>query len=82
MSYKDLVKGDVFLSKILIKDIGTASRKLAKLINSYERDGIKTEKMRTLVYAISKLMDGYYKFQVEHELELLKDEVSKIRGVG
>jgi hypothetical protein len=72
-------RGDI-LGRIFIKDIATATRKLANLINKYEKDKISTDKMRTLVYAISKLMEGYYKFQIEHELELLKDEVSKISG--
>ena len=63
------------MPRLLIKDIATAQRKLAKVIHQYERDEIKTEKFRSLVYGISKYIDGLYKFEVEQKVLELEEKI-------
>jgi hypothetical protein len=61
--------------KVLIKNIGDATRKLSKIIRLYEQDEITTEKFRSLVYGLSKYIEGLYKYDVEQRLDSLDEEV-------
>jgi len=64
------------MPRVLIRDIGTATRKLSKIIHQYEKDEITTEKFRSLVYGISKYIEGLYKHDVERRLDELDEQVN------
>lgn len=65
------------MSKIFIKDIATGTKKLSSLINKYEAGKIETEKFRSLVYGISKLLEFYYKQDVEMKLSELEEKINR-----
>ena len=67
---------------VLIKDISSAKRKLAKYIRQYETDQITTEKFRSLVYGISKYIEAVYKYEIEAELEKIKETLEKESNKG
>lgn len=60
---------------VLVKNIGDARRKLAKVIREYETDKIKTEKYRALIYGYSKFIESIYKEMEQIELQELKQKV-------
>jgi hypothetical protein len=65
------------LPKVLIKNIGDAQRKLAKVIHQYEQDEIKTEKFRSLVYGISKYIEAIYRYDIETRLATLEETLRR-----
>lgn len=63
------------MSKIFIKDIATGTKKLSSLINKYESGKMQSQKFRDLVYGISKLLDAYYKYDIELRLISLEEKL-------
>ena len=59
---------------VLIKEIGDAKRKLAKVIRDYEANRITTEKFRSLVYGLSKYAELIYKTEIEIKIADLEDK--------
>jgi hypothetical protein len=62
---------------VLVKDIGDAKRKLAKIIREYETNKISTEKFRSLVYGISKYIEAVYKYEIEVKVSQLEEITDK-----
>ena len=62
---------------VLVKDIGDAKRKLAKIIREYETNKISTEKFRSLVYGISKYIEAVYKYEIEVKVSQLEELTNK-----
>jgi len=65
------------LPKVLIKNIGDATRKLAKVLHQYEGDEIKSQKFRDLIYGYSKYIESIYRFDVEQRLLKIEEELKK-----
>ena len=59
----------------MIKSIGDAQRKLAKVIHLYEDDKIKDMKFRSLVYGISKYIEAIYRYDIEQRLLKLEEQL-------
>ena len=61
--------------RVLIDNIFQAKRELAKAYRDYKADKITTEKYRSMVYGLSKLIESIYKYEVESELEEIKERL-------
>lgn len=66
--------------RVFIETIQQAKRELAKVYREFKLNKIESENAKTKVYILRAIIEANFKYEIENELELLKDEVAKLTG--